>query len=108
MPVSQATSESPARFHSLYRHGFARVAACTGRVAIADPPANAEFVLRSARECSDEGVAVAVFPEMTLTGYSLEDLVLQDVVLDDVESALATAVEGTADLRPLVVHLLLI
>ena len=90
-------------FRSIYQHGFVRVAACTGRVAIADPPVNAEMVLRSARECSEEGVAVAVFPEMTLTGYSLEDLVLQDAVLDGVESALATVVEQTADLLPLIV-----
>jgi NAD+ synthase (glutamine-hydrolysing) len=90
-------------FRSIYQHGFVRVAACTGRVAIADPPVNAELVLRSARECSEEGVAVAVFPEMTLTGYSLEDLVLQDAVLDGVESALATVVEQTAQLLPLIV-----
>src|SRR5215203_3215290 len=90
-------------FRSVYQHGFARVAACTGRVAIADPPANAEMVLRHARECSEAGVALALFPEMTLTGYSLEDLVLQDAVLDDVETALATVVEGTADLLPLIV-----
>ena len=90
-------------FRSIYQHGFARVAACTGRVSVADPPANAEMVLRQARECSEEGVAIALFPEMTLTGYSLEDLVLQDAVLDDVESALATVAEGTAELLPLVV-----
>ena len=71
--------------------------------AVADPPANAEMVLRGARECAEEGVVVALFPEMTLTGYSLEDLVLQDAVLDDVERALATVVEGTADLLPLIV-----
>src|SRR4051794_23174568 len=90
-------------FRSIYQHGFARVAACTGSVAVADPPANAGMVLRGARECAEEGVVVAVFPEMTLTGYSLEDLVLQDAVLDDVERALATVVEGTADLLPLIV-----
>src|SRR4051812_40580914 len=90
-------------FRSIYQHGFARVAACTGSVAVADPPANAEMVLRGARECAEEGVVVALFPEMTLTGYSLEDLVLQDAVLDDVERALATVVEGTADLLPLIV-----
>ena len=72
-------------FRSLYQHGFARVAACTGRIAIADPPANAESVLRQARECSAEGVAVAVFPELNLTGYSIEDLLLQDAVLDRVQ-----------------------
>ena len=37
---------------TLYQHGFARVAACTGHVAVADPPANAERVLRLARACA--------------------------------------------------------
>ena len=90
-------------FRSIYQHGFVRVAACAGRVAIADPPVNAEMVLRSARECAEEGVAVALFPEMALTGYAIEDLVLQDAVLDDVERSLATVVEGSADLLPLIV-----
>src|SRR4051794_16628151 len=87
-------------FRSVYQHGFARVAACTGRIAIADPPANAEVVLRLGRACADEGVAVALFPELNLTGYSIEDLLLQDAVLDDVEAAIATVVEQSADLLP--------
>jgi NAD+ synthase (glutamine-hydrolysing) len=90
-------------FRSLYQHGYARVAACTGRIAIADPPANAEMVLRQARECAGEGVAVAVFPELCLTGYSIEDLLLQDAVLDDVETALQTVVEGSAGLLSVLV-----
>ena len=49
-------------FRNLYEHGFARVATCTGRIAIADPPANAEAVLRQARACDEEGVAVAAQP----------------------------------------------
>src|SRR3954447_22231852 len=88
---------------SIYEHGFARIAACTGRVAIADPPANAGMVLRQARACAQDGVALALFPEMTLTGYSLEDLVLQDAVLDGVEEALAGVVAGSADLLPVIV-----
>src|SRR3954447_1756533 len=88
---------------SIYEHGFARVAACTGRVAVADPPANAEMVLRQARACAEDGVAIALFPEMTLTGYSLEDLVLQDAVLDGVEAALADVVAGSRDLLPVLV-----
>jgi len=90
-------------FHSIYQHGFARVAACTGHTAIADPPANAEAVLRQARECAQAGVAVAVFPELCLSGYSIEDLLLQDVVLDEVEAALATVVAGSAELMTMLV-----
>jgi NAD+ synthase (glutamine-hydrolysing) len=48
-------------------------------------------------------VAVAVFPELTLSGYSIEDILLQDSLLDAVESALAEVVAGSADLLPVLV-----
>jgi NAD+ synthase (glutamine-hydrolysing) len=89
-------------FRSLYAHGFARVAACTGRTAIADPAANAEAVLRQAHALSGEGVAAAVFPELGLSGYAIDDLLLQDPVLDAVEAAVGTLVAGTAELMPLI------
>ncbi len=88
-------------FRSLYAQGFARVAACTEPLALADPATNAEAVLRQARACDAEGVAVAVFPELCLCGYSVDDLLLQDALLDGVEEALATVVAGSADLLPL-------
>ncbi|MDA0250772.1 MAG: NAD(+) synthase [Mycobacterium sp.] len=90
-------------FFSAYARGFARVAACTHRTTLADPAANAESVLRIARSCHDDGVAVAVFPEMTLSGYSIEDIVLQDTLLDAVETALADVVAASADLLPVLV-----
>ncbi|QJY46158.1 NAD(+) synthase [Pseudonocardia broussonetiae] len=90
-------------FRSAYRHGFARVAACTLRTTLADPAANARAVLETARECHDQGVAVAVFPELTLSGYSLEDVVMQDVLLDDVRRALLDIAAASAGLRPVLV-----
>ncbi len=90
-------------FNSAYAHGFARVAACTMPVALADPAANAETVLEQARACHDDGVAVALFPELCLSGYSAEDLFLQDVLLEAVESAVARIVAESADLLPVLV-----
>jgi NAD+ synthase (glutamine-hydrolysing) len=90
-------------FFSAYRHGFARVAACTHRTVLADPVANAASVLRIARDCHDDGVALAVFPELTLSGYSIEDILLQDSLLDAVEAALGDLVAGSADLLPVLV-----
>ena len=90
-------------FYSAYRHGFVRVAACTHRTVLADPAANTESVLRIARECHDEGVAIAVFPELTLSGYSLEDILMQDTLLDAVEAAVADVITGSADLLPVLV-----
>jgi NAD+ synthase (glutamine-hydrolysing) len=90
-------------FFSAYRHGFVRVAACTHHTTLADPAANAESVLRMARECHDEGVALAVFPELTLSGYSIEDILLQDGLLDAVEAAVADVVAASRDLLPVLV-----
>ncbi|MCX8557344.1 NAD(+) synthase [Mycolicibacterium mucogenicum] len=90
-------------FYSAYRHGFVRVAACTHHAALADPAANAESVLRLARECHDDAVALAVFPELTLSGYSIEDILLSDTLLESVTEALATIVEESADLLPVLV-----
>ncbi|OBI41207.1 NAD(+) synthase [Mycobacterium sp. E796] len=90
-------------FYNAYHQGFVRVAACTHHTAIGDPAANAESVLRLASQCHDDGVAVAVFPELTLSGYSIEDIVLQDLLLDDVESAVNDVVAASADLLPVLV-----
>ncbi len=90
-------------FYSAYAHGFARVAACTIPVAIADPAANARTVLEQARACHDDGVAVAVFPELSLCGYAIDDLLLQDTLLSAVEAAIAEVVAGSADLLPVLV-----
>jgi NAD+ synthase (glutamine-hydrolysing) len=90
-------------FWSAYAQGFARVAACTIPVALADPATNAQTVLAQARECHDEGVAVAVFPELCLSGYSIEDLLLQDTLISAVDEAIRTIVEASADLLPVLV-----
>lgn len=96
VPVPAARPE----FRSSYRHGFLRVAACATPTTIVDPAANAAAVLRAARVCHDDGVGLAVFPEMTLTGYSVEDLSMQDTVLEAAERALAEIVAGSAGLLP--------
>ena len=87
-------------FASAYRHGFVRVAAVTLHTALADPVANAESVIGVARECHDDGVGVVCFPELTLSGYSIEDILLQDALLDAVETALGEVVAASADLLP--------
>ena len=90
-------------FYSAYRHGYVRVAACTHHTTLADPAANADSVLTMARQLHEQGVALAVFPELTLSGYSIEDIVLQDTLLDAVESAVQTVVRASVDLLPVLV-----
>jgi len=93
----------PDRFYSAYRHGFVRVAACTLHTTIADPAANAEAVLATARDCHADGVALAVFPELTLSGYSIDDILMQDTLVESVEDAVGTIVAASVDLLPVLV-----
>ncbi len=94
---------SSSDFASAYRHGFARVAACTLPVAAADPARNAEAVIEQVRLRHEEGVAVALFPELSLSGYAIDDLLLQDVLLDEVDRAVVTVATATKTLLPVVV-----
>ena len=88
-------------FFNAYDQGFARVAACTAPVAVADPATNVRTVLEQARASHEDGVAVAVFPELCLSGYAIDDLLLQDTLLDAVRDAVTTLVEGSRDLLPI-------
>lgn len=90
-------------FSSLYDQGFARIAACTSVTTVADPAANVAAVIEHARQVSDLGAAVAAFPELCLTGYAIDDLLLQDPVLDATLEAIERLRAATEDLLPLVV-----
>jgi NAD+ synthase (glutamine-hydrolysing) len=90
-------------FDCVYDQGFARVASCTVPISVADPDANAAAVLTEARACSEEGVAVALFPELTLTGYAIDDLFLQEAVLDGVERAIGELAAASCELGSVLV-----
>jgi NAD+ synthase (glutamine-hydrolysing) len=90
-------------FYSAYAQGFARVAACTVPAAVADPRANAAAILAEARACHDDGVAVALFPELCVSGYAIDDLHLQDTLLEAVVDALDEIVTASAELLPMLV-----
>jgi NAD+ synthase (glutamine-hydrolysing) len=66
-----------------------------------DPTANAAAILEMAQNCHDQAVAVAVFPELGLTGYAIEDLFQQDTLLDAVEVVVADIVARSEGLLPL-------
>ncbi|GBR51286.1 NAD synthetase [Neokomagataea thailandica NBRC 106555] len=83
-------------FHSLYHQGFARIAACTLPIVLADPATNAASMAKIVGECHRDGVAAVVFPELGLTGYTLDDLRFQDVVLEGTRKALAAFADQTA------------
>jgi len=85
-------------FLSAYDQGFARVAAVTLPVVPVDPAANAAAIIEQARTLAEDGVCLAAFPELCLTGYAIDDLLLSDVLLSDVLAAIETLRAASADL----------
>ena len=53
--------------------GFIRCAAFAPPVALADPDANAQTIIERMREAPAGQVALALFPELAVTGYTAED-----------------------------------
>ncbi len=90
-------------FGSSYDQGFVRIAACSSRTALAIPPDNAATIIEIVRALDDEAVGLAVFPELCLTGYSIDDLLLNDVVLDATLDAIEMVRAASTDLLPAIV-----
>ncbi len=64
------------------KDGYIKVAAVTPDIRVADTVYNTERICEKIRECSADGVKVMVFPELCITGYSCEDLFLQELLLE--------------------------
>lgn len=91
-----------AAFDNLYSHGFVRVAAAAPLVALADPSVNARAVLALAKQADAAGAALLVLPELSLSGYALDDLHMQDALLTAVREAVGAVVAGSAGLSPVI------
>jgi len=76
--------------------GFVRVAAAVPPLALADPATNATQTRALLRDAAQSGAAVAVFPELGLTGYTCHDLVHQSALLHAATAALEQLVRDSA------------
>jgi len=92
-----------AAFNNLYAHGFVRVAAASPRVHLADPAANARETIELARKADKTGAALVVFPELGISGYTLDDLHMQASLLTAVREAIARVKEASRSLAPVIV-----
>ncbi len=90
-------------FASPTSHGFARIACVTPKVHIADPNSNLAEHLSIARRAESAGADLVLFPEMSLTGYAIDDLFLQEPLIDAAHAALVQLVAASADIRPVMI-----
>ena len=92
-----------ASFRSAYHHGFVRVAASSLPIALAQPEVNAAHVVGALDELSDQHVGLVMFPELSLTGYSIDDLLLQKPLLDAALAAIEQVRAASDSRLPVVV-----
>lgn len=78
--------------------GFVRAAAVAPRLALADPAANAERISAHLRSLADDNVGLALFPELSLTGYTCEDLFFSAALHRQTREALRTVAAATAEI----------
>ena len=72
-----------------------RVATCQINTVVGDLKGNVERIISSLREAEAAGADVAVFPEMAVCGYPVEDLVLKTGFVEDCEEALEQVAAAT-------------
>ena len=63
------------------KQGFVKVAAVTPKIKVADTKYNTERICEALREACGRKAKVIVFPELCITGYTCEDLFLQELLL---------------------------
>jgi NAD+ synthase (glutamine-hydrolysing) len=75
--------------------GFFRVAAATPACSVADCRSNAASIVSLAHEAAKAGVALAVFPELSVTGYTCGDLFAQEILARSAREAVLSIAEET-------------
>lgn len=68
--------------------GFVRVAAVVPRVKVADVDANIAEICRLAEDAERQEVSIAVFPELSVTGYTCADLFGQQLLIGKAEEGI--------------------
>jgi NAD+ synthase (glutamine-hydrolysing) len=90
-------------FDSIYRHGYARIAAAVPRVRIGDPVFNAERTIALAKRADEHEAALVVFPELGLAAYTSEDLFRQDALLEATIDAIEHVRAASEEITPVIV-----
>jgi NAD+ synthase (glutamine-hydrolysing) len=87
-------------FFDMHSHGFVRVATSTPPVRTADVSFNRDGVIEQAKRAHAAHVDLLVYPELCVSSYAIDDLLLQSALLDAVESAVGEIAAASAGLSP--------
>ena len=90
-------------FFDMHNHGFVRVATSTPKVRTADVAFNAQAIIEQAQMAHEQHVDLLLYPEMCLSSYALDDLVIQAALLDSVEDHIEEIRQASTKLTPVLV-----
>ena len=74
-------------------YGFVKVASATPKIKVADVAYNGAEIEKMMKEASKNGARIIVFPELCLTGYTCNDLFLQELLLRRAKEELVRLVQ---------------
>ena len=89
---------SPDQFLDVRSHGFVRLAIAVPRIRVGDPAANVTHHLEQIEAADGRGASYALFPELSLTGYTCADLFHSQALLDGALDALGELLDRTRGL----------
>lgn len=75
------------------KDGFIKVATVSPKIKVADPVYNTDQVIKGIDEAVNNGAKIIVFPELVVTGYTCNDLFLQERLLDEALNGLSKIVD---------------
>lgn len=85
------------------KDGFVRVGCSNFEVQLSNVEYNAKEIIKYANKAANEGIKILVFPELCLTGYTIEDLFYQKRVLNEVYKQIDVILDQTYELDMLFV-----
>lgn len=80
------------------KYGFVRVGACVPELKVADVTFNVEEIIQNIKDANSKEVAVLVFPELSVTGYTCSDLFFQEELLTSSKEGIRRILEETKNL----------
>lgn len=83
--------------------GFLTVASAIPAVEVGDCNANVSQIISSIRQAENQGCDIIVFPELSVTGYTCQDLFRQTLLLNAAETAVADLLAITVGMKILAV-----
>ena len=80
------------------KYDIVKVAAATPQIRVADTEYNTDQIIEMINKAHSEKVKLLTFPEFSITGYTLNDLFLQDTLLSEALVGLKRVMKATAEM----------